>query len=513
MNGMKKLIPIFLLFVLVFGILFTVIKTRMEVPAEDPTGDSSVTLSHEEAKGEIRLGYFEEKSLNPYKTTSTLNRNLSVLMYDSLFVIEDDFSALPLIAESFTNEGNKLTVKINDEIYFSDGSLVTTADVAYSFRMAKESEFYSKRLSNFNTAVKGDESVIFTMKHSDIYAESNLVFPIIKIGSVGDRYPLGSGRYKIKKSGGELYLKVNEYSTHGEEMATDTIKLTPISADKTELYLLQTGDLTTYFDDLSSGSFTKINANMVRVPLNNLVYLGINSNSKFLKDNAVKKAIELCTDKKTICDGIYGGYCRKADTVFNPDWHLSKTYEAKESEFSVIKAGEVLEEADYVYAYKHNKYRSKNFEFLKLKFIVNEENKQRVDAAKQIAKNLRSAGFDVSLQKLPFDEYEYAVKNGHYDLYLGEVVLSPGMDLSVFFSQDGELYTGVGANQTAADAYYDFVSGTVDFSTFNQVMAHEKPIIPICYRDGMVCFSRALSYEGTVNLYDLYKNIYSWEIK
>lgn len=510
---MKKLIPIILLFVLVFGILFTVIKTRMEAPAEDPTGTSSVTLPSEETADEIRLGYFKEKSLNPYKTTSTLNRNLSTLIYDSLFVIEDDFSALPLIAESFTNEGNKLTVKINDEIYFSDGSLVTTADVAYSFRMAKENEFYSKRLSNFNAAVKGDESVIFTMQHSDIYAESNLIFPIIKIGSVGDKYPVGSGRYKVKKSGGKLYLKANEYSTHGEEMATDTIRLTSISADKTELYLLQTGDLTTYFDDLSSGSFTKINANMVRVPLNNLLYIGLNSNNKFLKDNAVKKAIELCTDKRTICDGIYGGYCRKTETVFNPDWHLSKTYEAKESEFSAIKAGEVLEEANYVYAYKKNKFRSKNFEFLKLKFIVNEENKLRVEAAKLITKNLRLAGFDVSLQKLPFNEYQTAIKNGSFDLYLGEIVLSPGMDLSVFFSSDGELSAGVGANQTASDAYFDFVSGTVDFSTFNQVMAHEKPIIPICYRDGMVCFSRALSYEGSVNHYDLYKNVYSWEIK
>lgn len=509
---MKKLIPVILLFSLVIGILVTVITTRMEDPSEDPEA-SSVTFLAEEAADEIRLGYFKEKSLNPYKTTSTLNRNLSTLIYDSLFVIEDDFSALPLIAESFTNEGNKLTVKINSEIYFSDGSLVTTADVAYSFRIAKENEFYSKRLSNFNTAVQGDESVIFTMQHSDIYAESNLVFPIIKIGSAGDKYPLGSGRYKVKKSGGNVYLKANEYSTHGEEMATDTIRLTPISADKTELYLLQTGDLTTYFDDLSSGSFTKINANMVRVPLNNLVYIGLNGNNKFLKDNAVKKAIELCTDKSTICDGIYGGYCRRTDTVFNPDWHLSKTYEARESEFSTIKAGEILEEADYVYAYKKNKFRSKNFEFLKLKFIVNEENKVRVEAAKLIAKNLRSAGFDVTLQKLPFDEYETAIRNGSFDLYLGEIVLSPGMDLSVFFSSDGELSAGVGANRTVSDAYFDFVSGAVDFSTFNQVMAYERPVIPICYRDGMVCFSRSLSYEGSVNHYDLYKNIYSWEIK
>ena len=513
MNNMKKILAVILCIVLVAGIAVTADRIKNKAPSEEIPSPSSVTIPSEEKKGEIRLGYFKEKSLNPYKTTSTLNRNLSTLIYDSLFQIEDDFSALPLIAESFTNEGNKLTVKISDDIYFSDGSLLTTADVAYSFRMAKDNEFYSKRLSNFNAAVKGEESVIFTMQHSDIFAESNLVFPIIKIGTAGDKYPLGSGRYTVKKSGGNLYLKANEYSTHGEEMSTSSIRLTPISADKTELYLLQTGDLTTYFDDLSSGSFTKINANMMRIPLNNLVYLGLNYNNKFLKDNDVKKAIELCTDKRTVCDSIYGGYGRTADTAFNPDWYLSKTYNARSGEFSVIRAGEVLEEADYVYAYKHNKFRSKNFEFLKLKFIVNEENKSRVEAAKLITKNLRSAGFDVALQKLPFNEYQAAIKNGNYDIYIGEIVLSPGMDLSVFFYTDGELSAGVGDNRTVADAYFDFVSGTVDFSTFNQVMASEKPIIPILYRDGMVCFSRSLSYEGSVNHYDLYKNAYSWEIK
>ena len=95
-------------------------------------------------------------------------------------------------------------------------------------------------------------------------------------------------------------------------------------------------------------------------------------------------------------------------------------------------------------------------------------NTYEIVLADAIARYKRQAGFDVSLQKLPFNEYEYAVKNGHYDLYLGEVVLSPGMDLSVFFSENGELSAGVGANRTTADAYFDFVSGTVDFSTFNQ---------------------------------------------
>lgn len=511
---MKKILPVFLCLVIIVAI-FAALRKNDEptVPTAEITGGTSLSPSYDEIKKEIKIGYFEEKSLNPYKTSSPLNRNLSTLVYDSLFVVEDDFTVLPLMAESYFYEDNKLSVDIYDDMYFSDGSPITTTDVVYSFKLAKESSFYSQRLSNFNTAVKGEQSVIFTLKKSDIFSERNLVFPIVKFGTGEKNYPTGSGRYKFKKTDGILYLKENENSTRGEEMATDSIRLTPISADESELYLLQTGDLTAFFDDLSDNSFTKINANMVRVPLNNLVYLGFNSESKFLRDSAVKTAIELCTDKKTIADSAFDGYCRITDTVFNPDWKNESSDEAKESEFSVTKAAEVLEEADYIFAYSHNKYRSKNFEFLKLKFIVNEENKGRVKAAEIIAKNLRSAGIEVNLQKLSFGEYEAAVKSGSFDLYLGEVALSPGMDLSCFFSGEGELSGGIDVGGTVSDAYFDYRSGTIDFSTFNQVMNHEKPFIPICYRDGMMYFSRELSYEGTVNQYDLFKNAYSWEIK
>lgn len=511
---MKKLLAIFLCLVVIVAI-FTVAKKDKEpdAPTAEITGETSMNTPADEILHEIKIGYFKEKSLNPYKTDSPLNRNLSTLVYDSLFVVENDFSVLPLMAEGFHYEDNKLSVDIYDDMYFSDGSPVTTSDVVYSFKLAKDNSFYKSRLSNFNTAVKGEHSVIFTMKKSDISAESNLIFPIVKFGTGNKNYPIGSGRYKFKKADGVLYLKENKNSTSGEEMATDSIRLTPISADESELYLLHSGDLTAFFDDFSDSSFTKINANMVRVPLNNLVYLCFNSSNKILRDSAVKKAIELCTDKKTIADSAFDGYCRITNTVFNPDWEKSTEYSTKAGEFSVTKAAEALENANYIYAYKHNKYRSKNFEFLKLDFIVNSENKKRVEAAEIIAKNLRHAGIEVNLRKLSFEEYESAVKNGNFDLYLGEVALSPGMDLSAFFSGEGALSGGIDIGGTVSDAYFDYRSGSIDFSTFIQVMNHEKPFIPICYRDGMMYYSRELSYEGTVNQFDLFKNAYSWELK
>ncbi len=511
---MKKVISVFLLLIIVIFVF--VVFNNDSVNNTDITGESKnseiTTIAQGEIEREISIGYFEGKSLNPYKTQSDVNRNLLSLVYDSLFLIDDDFTALPLIADTFTNERKKLTVTIRSDIVFSDGSAITADDIVYSFKIAKNNNFYSKRLSNVVSAAKGAQSVIFTLKRNDIYAENVLTFPIVKKGTGGKSYPIGSGRYTVTKIGGKLSLKANSRTTRNEEMTTEIIRLVPISAEKKELYLLQTGDLTYLFDNLSGGDFIKINANMVRVPLNNLVYLGLNTKSGALKDRAVRQAVEYCIDKQTLTASVYDNYCRITNGIFNPDWALNPKTGESESIYSPSSAEETLQKANYIYAYSYNRYRSKDFVFLRIKFLVNSENSARVTAAKMIVKELQKVGIEATLSVLPYDEYKSAIEREEFDIYLGEVCLSPNMDLSVFFAADGELSKGIDTNGAAAEGYFDFAAGLIDFSTFNQVMNYEKPIIPLCYRDGIACFSRELSYEGTINQYDLFKNAYSWEI-
>ena len=86
---MKKLLAIFLCLVVIVAI-FTVAKKDKEpdAPTAEITGETSMNTPADEILHEIKIGYFKEKSLNPYKTDSPLNRNLSTLVYDSLFVVE-----------------------------------------------------------------------------------------------------------------------------------------------------------------------------------------------------------------------------------------------------------------------------------------------------------------------------------------------------------------------------------------------------------------------------------------
>ncbi len=509
---MKKIMCLIVCLALLIGIFYGCDGGEDVTTDPAETEAEETTTAKPPAERKIVLGYYKDKSLNPFKTDSPTNKSLMTLVYDSLFLFSDNYTVEPLIALSFTNNEKMLTVTLDSEAMFSDGSYITAHDVVYSFSLAKESAHYSGRLQNISSASVGVGSVTFNLVTPDVYAESCLTFPIIKEGTGGKKIPTGSGRYTMVKKSGAYTLIANENSVRQEEMATASISLVPITSDKGELYLLQTGDLTYFFDDLIDGEYTKIRANTVRVPMSNMVYLGINSGTKALKNKRVKEAICYVLAKSTLCDSAYSGIATPSDIPFNPSWQAVSGVEAISYETSSLKAEELLEKAGYKYEYSTNKYRSKDFEFLELTLIVNSESAPRVTIAEMTAKNLRSIGIDVRLQKLSYDEYISALKSQEYDLYIGEVKLTPNMSLTPFFSENGSVNYGIDTSSSTAKAYYDFISGKIDVSTFIQVFSLEKPFIPLLFREGIAYYSRELTYEDSINEYEPFRNIYSWSV-
>lgn len=508
---MKKLMCLLICLSLLVGI-FSSCGGNEDVTDPAETTAEQTTTAQPLPERKIVLGYYKGKSLNPFKTESPTNKNLMTLVYDPLFLPGENYTAEPLIAVSFTNNEKMLTVTLDSEAVFSDGSYITPHDVVYSFNNAKDSAHYSSRLQNFSSASAGVDSVTFTLVTPDIYAENCLTFPIVKEGTAEKSVPTGSGRYTLVKKSGQYKLIANENSVRQEEMATPTISLVPITSDKGELYLLQTGDLTYFFDDLSDGEYTKIRANTVRVPLNNMVYLGLNKNTNALRSKKVKQAICHALDKSSLCDSAYNGIATASDIPFNPSWQAVSSVETDICETSTMKAEELLTSAGYKYEYSTNKYRSKNFEFLALTLIVNSESTPKVRCAEAIAKNLRAIGIDVRLQKLTYEEYISALGNGDYDLYIGEIKLTPDMSLTPFFSEKGSVNYGIDTSSATAKAYYDFLAGKIDITTFIQVFSLEKPFIPLLFREGIAYYSRELTYEDTINEYEPFRNIYSWSV-
>ena len=66
----------------------------------------------------------------------------------------------------------------------------------------------------------------------------------------------------------------------------------------------------------------------------------------------------------------------------------------------------------------------------------------RVQAATEGARMLNDLGFNITVKSMEYTEYKNALLQGNFDLYYGEVRLSPNFDLSPFFGATGTLNYG-----------------------------------------------------------------------
>ena len=109
----KYIIPLVALF-LVIGILAVVLNEPIpdiEITTTEITSAEETT--QEIIENVITLGYYEEKTLNPYTTDSPVNRALSTLIFDSLYFLDESYMPQPVIAKSSEHKENSLPVYIN----------------------------------------------------------------------------------------------------------------------------------------------------------------------------------------------------------------------------------------------------------------------------------------------------------------------------------------------------------------------------------------------------------------
>ena len=233
----------------------TVVSTQAD-PAPDNGGDSY------ESEDALHIGYSYDDSLNPYYAETDLNSDLTSLVFEPLFYLNDSFRATPSLAASYTLEDKALTVKIDTTAAFSDGVQISSADVVYSFNTAKESDAYRKELTCVTTAsAVSADTVKFSLSGNYANAQDSLTFPIVKSGTAAsaDALPVGTGLYSYLNTEIGMKLKYNPYCRKPQPSITN-IELKKIDASSTLVHTLELGAIDAFFDDLSSGSYSQANA-------------------------------------------------------------------------------------------------------------------------------------------------------------------------------------------------------------------------------------------------------------
>ena len=515
---MKKLLCILLslIFVLSFaackgsgGADKTPEPTSQSDGETEPGGTTNETTQGTAIKNtELVLPYSAADGLDPYKCETQMNRDLSTVLYDSLYRLDESFSPVALLAKSGEIDGKAVTVTVKKGVKFSDSSSLGASDVVYSFNLAKESKGYSEQLKNISSAyAESSRTVVFKLDSADVYALGCLTFPIVKSGSDG-KTPIGSGRYYL--SSGKL--KANKNHVSGQKANISKIALCDIRNSANEFGSLQIGEINFAYRDLSDCKIERIVASTKEIPLNNLIYIGMKTTKGLLKDAKLRNIISCAVNRSDIVSSAFQGYATACSSPFNPLWK-----EAPASNEKIYTAQEIvalLDNNGYAYRNDTDKHRKNNAgKDLILTLAVNKDNAFKLQAAKMIKSDFKTVGIDIEIVELSRKDLKKAARKGKYDMYIGEVKLCPNMSLSPFFSEDGGASYYIDKSLTCVSAYNKLVSGKIKTDEFFTQFKADTPFVPLCFRKGFAAVSNSLednvkTYEG-----DLFANISEWKFK
>ena len=482
--------------ILILSLLITVFSGCDEIKPvidDEPVGVSNIS---DKKEGTLKLAYSKADMLDPFTSSMSANIQIMGLIYDGLYKLDPSYNPVPVIAKSSIVSGTTVNITL-DSVVFSDGTPVTSSDVVYSFEQARYSPNYGTRLQNFlQASVSSSNMLVFTLESPDPYALSCLTFPIVKNGSEGE-LPVGSGRYIPQISGESTYLVVNPKKA-GFNPAIKTIMLVPVRDSNSIESSLEIGNTGFYYNDLSSGSYLRINAKTVDMGINNFIFLGFNSASEIFSDANLRQAVNYAINRNEISTTAFQGHARAAYSPFNPDWYALSSKDLVIS-MDLPKAEEYIAQSEIDISSKE------------ISLLVNKENQFKIETAEFIKGYLEEIGFKVNLKAYSASYYSEAVELGSYDIYIGEVRLSPNMDLFPVFG--GDVSYGIDPMCASATRYNQYLNGKCELMDFVNTFNDDLPLIPLCYRNAAASYTNSM--QGNFNSCDgdVFYNIEEWSFR
>lgn len=476
--------------------------------------DEENTEINENSEKILKLAYSKNDSLNPFETETLINSQIINLVYNGLFKCDKTYNPQPELARSGVVSGNKISV-ILGENQFSDGSTVGVNDVIYSFYLAKESTLYETRLENIiNVTASSANMLMFDLGRNDPYALACLDFPIIKKGSDtvnknstdayesnvktdDNLFPVAAGRYVIKKHYENMYLLVNSYkSDFNPEIKT--IILEAVHDSDSVGNSLVIGNTGFYYDDLSSGSYNRLNAKSIDIGINNMVYLGFNDACPFFYSEFVRQAVSCCLDRSIIASSAFCCHARESALPFNPEWSFLENINANVSK-DKSRAEHLIIESEI---------NPKNGE---IAILYNMENDFKAATAEYIKTCLEDIGFIVRLVGRDAEDFKIDLRDGRYDIYIGEVKLTQNMDLSPMF--DGTIRLDFAGDSLTSARYFSMLDGSCGLMDFINTFNEEMPFVPLCFRNAVVSYTKSMDGNFAACDCDVFCDIDSWSLK
>lgn len=492
--------------------------------------------------GTLYLSMRTTQTLNPLTNEDATVDRILKLVYAPFITFDENLKPVPSIAESwsYSEDGRTLSVSLKQDIYWSDGTPVTAEDVIFSMnaiRASSENSVYKKCMQNvagfsrdgnyrvtvtFNRPFSGNiYSMCFPVICAHYYGKDNI------ITSEKNLEPMGNGPFQFKSftPAKELRLVKSENS-FGKIPYIDEVCVIISPDESTDLYSFDQG-----LTDIVSANITEMGkydatkkTKRFEYTTNYYDFIGFNFNRSMLQDKNVRKSIAYCIPKENILESVYLNHAEDATTPVNPNsWLYEDAVQKYHYDLSHAKV--LLEESGWTDS-DNDKIRDRNinefFETLKVSILVNEENEERRQIAIRLADEMKTIGFDVSIDVEPFEIYSQKLQERDYDIFVGGWQFSVVPDYSFMFhsneASEGTNYASYKNEQmdqllNAAYAAVKEEDVKTAYSNFQKYAAEEIPYISLVFRNSALFTNKRIYGEIQPLENNIYNNVSEWFIE
>ena len=478
------------------------------------------------------LNYDPEASMNPIRAESSANMQFWSLLYDSVFTVNPDWTvSSEIVADWQSDDFIWWVFHVDTSITFSDGTPLTGADVAYSIQRAQQSSYYANRLDIiYGISSFGTDTFAVTTKYADSQFPALLNIPIIKKGDYFEDRPLGTGPYMLSEEGDRLVL--NPQNRHADEMPLDTIWLRDCMDTSARIRAFEEAAIDLVVNDPTSMyNLGYGSSNETRYfDTTNMHFIGFNTTSMYFLTAAARCAVGYAIDRDYIVNTLMGGCGVMTVLPVHPATSLYDEDYAKNFAFHPDNAGLMFQNAgvsDYDEDGKLEMLVTGIVVELNIRFIVNSDSTAKVLAARRICEQLNALGITTTLYELTWADYMNALENGEFDMYYGEIRLTPDWDLSELFRPREDrskdlTFQGMNYSRTRDYSYlnlYEKYLGEGEesarneaFQAVNRYIAETGIILPICFERRELLTHRGVATGISATQYDVFHNFNEWTI-
>lgn len=540
-------ISIILLAIILSAVFFTACKSDNPIPIASETPIPATPSPTPAAKikkgGSISISLLTPDTLNPINTKRWDTYAFTKIFYRELFSLNNELQPVPDLIDSYVSESNDTVwiFKLKDNLTWSDGSPVTAEDAVYTINLIKSGvsnpllKSVTAGLSTLEeTDITSDDNLSFYLQFESTvrWPESILTIPLLPShilkdeGSIDD-IPIGTGPYMIvskDEETGSLSLIRNPYYS-GQSANLDSITVHIHNSYEDMSKAIETGMIDAFLtDSIYNNIYSDVFSHLKRTALNTMEmeYLSINPNSELFKDIQLRRTIYWAIDRKDIIKQAYLFNATISDLPINPaSWLYTKDIEA--GDYAPDRAAEYIE---YSGLFPENK-DGEEYDIAPVRIITNSDNKERMEAARLIARMLEKRGFKVKVEYYSWNYMvEKILKRGNYDIYLGGMQLDWRPDINRLY--DGSSFTMTASSKnhkvnlfgetnpanefnltslsTASDAE------NIKMASHDIGMLHSDnlPFLPLYFRDNSLIYHDRIGGIQSGYYVDVYKGIEDW---